>query len=143
MTAREGHPSAKRSPRRRRSASDGRVASAARADYADAAVATAENQAGKVYELAGDEAWSLADLAAEIGRQTDRTISYRDMPEDVYAGVLKQSGLPAPLAELFADSDAGASKGALFDDGRTLSGLIGRPTTPVATSVAEALARQG
>lgn len=127
------------------SAKDGRVASAARADYADAAVAviTADDQAGRVYELAGDEAWSLAELAAEIGRQTGRTIPYQDMPEEAYAGVLKQSGLPDALAELFASSDVDASNGALFDDSGTLSGLIGRPTTPIARSVADALSRQG
>lgn len=125
-------------------AKEGRVASAARADYADAAVAviTSDNQAGKVYELAGDEAWSLSELAAEIGRQTGRTIAYQDMPEEAYAGVLKQSGLPDELAELFADSDVGASNGALFDGSRTLSSLIGHPTTPIARSVADALSRQ-
>ena len=126
-------------------ARDGRVASAARADYADAAVAvlTSDGHEGRVYELAGDEAWSLPDLAAEIGRQTGRTIPYRDMPEDAYAAVLKQSGLPDAFADLLADSDAAAAEGALFDGSRTLSKLIGRPTTPVAASVAEALARQG
>lgn len=127
------------------SAKDGRISSAARADYADAAVAvlTADGQEGRVYELAGDDAWSLHDLAAEIGRQTGQAIIYQDMPEEAYAGVLKQTGMPDPLAELYANSDAGASKGALFDDGRTLSGLIGRPTTPIARSLSEALAKHG
>ena len=127
------------------SAKDGRISSAARADFADAAVAvlTADDQAGQAYELAGDESWSLSELAAEIGHQTGRTISYQDMPEEAYAGVMKQAGLPAPLAELYADSDTGASKGALLDDSRTLSRLIGRPTTPIAQSIADALANQG
>ena len=127
------------------SAKEGRISSAPRADYAAAAVAvlTSEGQAGRIYELAGDESWSLADLAAEIGRQTGRDIPYQDMPEDAYAGVLKQSGMPDPLAELYADSDVGASNGALQDDSRTLSGLIGRSTTPIAASVADALAQQG
>ena len=125
------------------SAKDGRISSAARADFADAAVAvlTADGQEDQVYELAGDSSWSLAELAAEIGSQTGRTIAYHDMPEDAYAGVLKQAGLPAPLAELFADSDVGASKGALLDDGLALSRLIGHPTTPIARSIAEALAK--
>ena len=126
------------------SAKDGRVASASRADYAEAAVAviTAKSQAGRVYELAGDDAWSLPELAAEISDQVGKTIAYQDMPEEAYAGVLKQSGLPNALADLLASSDVGASKGALFDDSRTLSGLIGRPTTPIARSVSFALGQQ-
>ncbi len=127
------------------SAKNGRISSAARADFADAAVAvlTADDQAGKVYELAGDDAWSLPELAAEIGSQAGRTIAYQDMPEEAYAGVLKQAGLPDPLAELYADSDVGASNGALFDDGHALSRLIGHPTTPIARSITDALAKQG
>ncbi len=48
-------------------AGNGRISSATRADYAeaDAAVLTADNQAGKVYELAGDTAFTVAELAAE------------------------------------------------------------------------------
>lgn len=121
----------------------GRISSAARADYAAAAAAvltSAEDQAGRIYELAGDNAYTLADLAAEISRQTGRTIPYRDLPKADYEAALLQAGLPAPLADLLADSDAGAADGALFDDSRTLSRLIGRPTTPMTESVGEALA---
>jgi len=123
------------------SAKDGRIASASRADYAAAAVAVlmADNQQGEVYELAGDRAWTLPDLAAEVARQSRKPVVYHDMPEVDYAGTLKQSGLPARLAELLADSDVGASRGALFDQSRTLSRLIGRPTTPLAQAVAAAL----
>jgi len=123
------------------SAKDGRIASASRADYAAAAVAVlmADNQQGEVYELAGDRAWTPPDLAAEVARQSRKPVVYHDMPEVDYAGTLKQSGLPARLAELLADSDVGASRGALFDQSRTLSRLIGRPTTPLAQAVAAAL----
>lgn len=125
------------------SAGEGRVASAARADYADAAVAVllADDQAGKIYELAGDEDWSLPDLAAEIAKQAGKPVAYRDLAEQAYADILKQAGLPAPLAELLADSDVGASKGALVNGSNDLSRLIGRPTTPIARSIADALAR--
>jgi len=40
---------------------------------------------------------------------------------------------------MLADSDTGASKGGLFDDSYILSSLIGRPTTPLAKVVAEAI----
>lgn len=122
-------------------AGQGRIASAARADYAAAAVAvlTGEGQAGKVYELAGDTAYTLAELAAEVSRQTGRQIGYADMPQAEFRNVLVGAGLPEPFADLLADSDAGAARGGLFDDGRQLSALIGRPTTPLSALVETAL----
>ncbi|WP_018412175.1 SDR family oxidoreductase [Methyloversatilis thermotolerans] len=115
-------------------AADGRIASAARADYAEAAAAVLlqDGQAGKVYELAGDDAYTLADFAAELGRQAGRAIPYVNLSEADFLDALLGAGLPQPLAELLADSDTGAAQGALFDDGRALSTLIGRPTTPLA-----------
>ena len=123
------------------SAGEGRIASAARADYADAAAAvlTRDDQAGLVHELAGDTSYTLAEFAAEVGRQTGRTIPYINLPEADYRGALLGAGLPAPLAHLLADSDVGASKGGLFDDGHRLSQLIGRPTTALAAMAAAAL----
>jgi NAD(P)H dehydrogenase (quinone) len=41
---------------------------------------------------------------------------------------------------LLADSDAGAAKGALFDDSHSLSKLIGRPTMSYADVIAAKLA---
>ena len=122
-------------------AGEGRTASAARADYAAAAAAvlTREAQAGRVYELAGDTAYTLSELAAEIARQSGKTVAYQDLPEPAYKAALVQAGLPEGYAALLADSDAGTAKGALFDDGQQLSQLIGRPTTPLATTVAAAL----
>ena len=85
-------------------------------------------------------AYTLADLAAEISRQTGRAIPYVNLPEAEYAAALKGAGLPAGLAEGLASWDVGAAQGALFDDGHVLSRLIGRPTTSLQTSVAAALA---
>lgn len=121
------------------SADGGRISSASRLDYADAAVAvlTSEGHNGKTYELAGDESWTLSGLAAEISRQTGRTIPYRNLPEAEYAAALVGFGLPEPAAKAYASFDVGASQGALFDDSRQLSTLIGRPTTPLAVAVAE------
>jgi len=123
------------------SAGEGRIASAARADYADAAAAvlTRDDQAGLVHELAGDTSYTLAEFAAEVGRQTGRTIPYINLPEADYRGALLGAGLPAPLAHLLADSDVGASKGGLFDDGHRLSQLIGRPTAALGGMVKAAL----
>ena len=122
-------------------AGKGRISAAARADLAaaDAAVLLLEDQAGRVYELAGDEAYTMTELAEEITRQSGKKIVYNDMEEAQYRKVLMEAGMPAVLAVLLSNSDTGASKGGLFDDSRQLSKLIGRPTTPLKDSVAMAL----
>lgn len=118
-------------------AGNGKIASATRADYAAAAarVIAEEGHAGKVYELAGDEAWTLSELAAELSKQSGKNVVYQNLSEADFAAALKGVGLPAGLADMLADSDTGASKGGLFDDSRTLSALIGRPTTTLADSI--------
>lgn len=113
-------------------AGEGKVASASRQDYAEAAAAvlTSSDAAGKTYELAGDTAYTLAEFSAEIAQESGKEIQYVNMSQAEFSAALKGAGLPDWLAEMLADSDAGAAQGALFDDGRTLSKLIGRPTTP-------------
>lgn len=119
------------------SAGDGRISSAARADYAEAAAAviTGANQAGKTYELAGDDSYSLAELAKEISQQSGKSIIYKNLPEIDFKAALTGAGLPEGIASLVAGSEVGASKGGLFDDGHQLSRLIGRSTTPLAPLV--------
>ncbi|MBT1885034.1 SDR family oxidoreductase [Enterobacter mori] len=118
-------------------AGEGKIASATRADYAVAAakVVSEDGHAGNVYELAGDSAWTLSELAAELSKQSGKPVAYQNLSEADFAAALKGVGLPAGLADMLADSDTGASKGGLFDDSRTLSKLIGRPTTTLAESV--------
>lgn len=124
------------------SAGQGRFASAARADLAEAAaiVLTRDEQAGRIYELAGDEAYTLGEFAAELAQQSGKVVAYQDLPEGEFKAALLGAGLPEGLATLLAESDIGASKGGLFDDGRQLSRLIGRPTAPLAEQVRLALA---
>ncbi|CAH0253769.1 SDR family oxidoreductase [Enterobacter ludwigii] len=118
-------------------AGEGKIASATRADYAAAAakVISGDGHAGNVYELAGDQAWTLSELAAELSKQSGKNVAYQNMSEADFAAALKGVGLPAGLADMLADSDVGASKGGLFDDSHTLSKLIGRPTTPLSESI--------
>ncbi len=124
------------------SAGDGKISSAARIDFAEAAatVLATEGHDGKVYELAGDTAYTLTDLAAEISAQTGKTLPYANLPEVEYAKILTSFGLPEFFAQAIASSDVSASKGDLFDDSKALSALIGRPTTPLAETVKETLA---
>lgn len=112
-------------------AQDGKISSAAREDYAEAAAAvlTSEaEQSGKVYELPGDEAYTLSELSALISKKSGKAITYINMEEADFAKALEGAGLPAPFAAVLANSDTGASQGALYDDSKTLSALIGHPT---------------
>lgn len=124
------------------SAGVGRIASAARADYAAAAavVLTQNEQAGRIYELAGDASYTLAELASEITQQSGQAVVYQDLPEADFKAALLAAGLPDFLATLLAESDVGASKGGLFDDSRQLSRLIGQPTASLSKLVGQALA---
>ena len=98
-----------------------------------------ENYKGKVFELAGDNAYSLSDLAAEISSQTGKELPYRNMQEEDYAKILESFDLPKPFAQAIASWDISASKGDLFDESGELSKLIGRPTTQLKESVKSAL----
>ncbi|MCJ8207954.1 SDR family oxidoreductase [Pseudomonas sp. RGM2987] len=123
------------------SAGEGRISSATREDLAEAAavVLTADGHENTTYELVGDTSWTLADLAAEISKQTGRNIPYHDLPEADYAAALEGVGLPKGLAAALASYDVSASQGALYGNERALAELIGRPTTPLALSVERAL----
>lgn len=123
------------------SAGEGRIASAARADYAEAAAAvlTGAGQAGRVYELAGDASYTLAEFAAELSRRSGKAVPYVNLAPADFEAALRGAGLSEGLAALLADSDAGAARGALFDDQRQLSALIGRPTASLASMVEAAL----
>ena len=123
------------------SAGEGRVSGATRADYAEAAAAVLagdghENQA---YELGGDTAFTLNELAAEITAQSGTQVRYVDMPEAEYADALTAHGLPAVHAEILADADRGLRGGELRTDSGDLRRLLGRPTTSLAAAIAAAL----
>lgn len=121
----------------------GRISSAVRADYADAAalVLMTPGYEGKTFELAGDESWSMSDLASEVSRQTGRTIPYRNLSAEEYEVVLVQAGVPAAAAKRIAFwGPLIADDNALFDDQHQLSTLLERPTVSLADAIAVALA---
>ena len=94
-------------------AGEGRIAAASRADYADAAVAVllGTGHDGKTYELAGDTAFTLAGLAAEVSRQAGRDIPYRNLPQADYAAALVGAGVPVPLRAARCSTTATSSRG--------------------------------
>ncbi|MET9463458.1 SDR family oxidoreductase [Streptomyces sp. NPDC006544] len=124
------------------SAGEGRVASAARADYAAAAavVLTGEGHLNRAYELSGDSAWTLAEYAAELSAQAGREVAYTELPAEAHQAVLVDAGLPEGFAAVFVDVDAAIRRGRLGSTSGDLARLIGRPTTPVSEAIAGALA---
>jgi len=121
---------------------EGRVSSATRADYAEAAAIVLSSElpaSGTAYELAGDTAFGLPDFAAALSELSGKEIGYTDMSPEAYQAALIGAGLPAPVAEMLADSEKGASQGGLFSEDKSLSTLLGRPTTPWRETLAQAL----
>ncbi|MXO65179.1 SDR family oxidoreductase [Altericroceibacterium endophyticum] len=122
-------------------AGQGKISSASRADLAAGAAEVLVNgKGGDIYELAGDEAWTMDDLAAEVSRQSGKTVVYKNMSEEEFAKAVEAAGMPDFIAKVIANSNYSTSKNALYDNSRTLSTLTGRPTTPISETVAKALA---
>ena len=123
-------------------AEDGKFSTAARADYAQAAanvLTSQESQTGKVYELAGDNAYNQQEYAVEVAKQTDKAIQFVSLSTDDFTQALISHGLPEGFAAVLADSDLHARDGWLFDDSKALSKLIGRNTTSIAQSIKQVL----
>ncbi|MFF2010148.1 SDR family oxidoreductase [Streptomyces sp. NPDC058195] len=123
-------------------AGDGRIASATRADYAAAAAAvlTGEGHLGTAYELSGDAAWSLAEYAAVVSAATGREIAYQNVPAAAHQEILTGAGVPEFFAAILVDVDEAIARGRLATTSGDLARLIGRPTTPLAETVAAAAA---
>jgi NAD(P)H dehydrogenase (quinone) len=123
------------------SSSNGRFASASRADYAAAAVAvlTQPVSQSKTYELAGDRSFSMAELASEVSRQIGRDIPYRNLSREDYAATLLRFGLPQTIVDVVIDADTKSVRGDLNSTSRDLSRLVGRPTTTLADAVRSAM----
>ncbi|MEV7415611.1 SDR family oxidoreductase [Streptomyces sp. NPDC089919] len=122
---------------------EGRISAASRADYAEAAavVLTAEGHTGAVYELGGDESFTMTELAAAISAATGKQVTYADLPVADFAQVLVSAGLPGELAEVLADADRGMSRGEMSTDSGDLHRLIGRPPVTLTEALSAAVHR--
>ena len=119
---------------------EGRLSTATRADLAGGAVGALLNSpGGKVYEFAGDQSWSMAEFAAEVGRQAGKPVQYVNQSEADYAKTLEGAGLPPPVAGFLASTSYLAGFGELYSESRDLSTLSGRATTPIGATLAAAL----
>ena len=111
-------------------AGNGPIAAASRADYAAAAVAvlTTDGHAGRTYELAGDSAFTMLELAETVSHWAGRPLPYRDLPEPEYRRTLEKAGLPQPIVELLVATDLAIANGDLDSTSRDLHNLTGRET---------------
>ncbi len=124
------------------SAGEGRVASASRKDYAEAAavVLSTPGHEGAVYELSGDTAWTFAELAETIGEILGRSVVYRSLSPEDHRAALLAAGLDEGTADFVVALDGNIRDGALAEATPTLRELIGRPTTPLREGLEEARA---
>ena len=122
-------------------AQDGRISSASRIDYAEAAakVLTSTGHENKTYELAGSESFSLSDLATFIGQAVNKDIIYQNLSAEEYTQGLTQAGLPAGLVDVIVDADIQTIQGAMYSDSKDLEQLIGHKTTSIQDAIKAAL----
>lgn len=123
------------------SAGDGRISSASRKDYAEAAAVALidESTAGKVYELSGDHAWTQLELADAIGAVIDADVAVVNLAPDEHVSALVSAGIDEGTAGFLVALDGNTRDGLLGDTSGQLSTLIGRPTTPLLEGLREAV----
>jgi len=123
------------------SVGDGKVASANRSDYAEAAVAvlTEQGHEGKVYELSGDTAWDHSHLAAVVADIIGSEVTYRSVTPEEQAAILGEAGLDEGTIGFVVGLDGNIRDGLLGETSGELSALIGHPTVPLAEGLRAAV----
>ncbi|MET0133979.1 MAG: NAD(P)H-binding protein [Kibdelosporangium sp.] len=119
-----------------------RIATAPRSDYAAAAavVLNSDGHLNKAYELSGDNAYTFEEFAEEVSRQSGKQVVHASLPAAEYLQILVGAGLPEAFAGVLVDVDDAISRGLLAGTPGDLSKLIGRPTVPIAESIAGSIA---
>lgn len=119
----------------------GRLSAAARVDLAEAAAAvlSTPGHEGAVYELGGDEPFTMSEFADELSRQIGETIPYVDLSLDEFTASLVSAGYPEAVVTNLVDADRAVAAGELLIDPGDLRRLVGRPLTPLSEIIAQAL----
>lgn len=117
-------------------AGQGRVASAARSDLAEAAaILLAGERVGQTYTLTGDVAWSFDDLAADFATILGREVVAHHVTVDEKRSLLAQAGLDDGTIGFILGVDAAIAAGELGVVNGELAEILGRPTTPLAETL--------
>ena len=116
---------------------DGRVASAPRADFAEAAAValTTDGHEDAVYELSGDVAWDFDELAATFADVLDREVTYARLTPEQHRQALLDAGLDEGTAGFVVALDQNIADGRVAVTTGDLANLLGRPTVPLRETV--------
>ena len=119
------------------SAGDGRVASAPRADYAEATavVLAADGHDNAVYELSGDTTWDFDEFAAVAAETLGREVTYQRLTPGQHLAALREAGLDEGTAGFVVALDQNVKEGLLGVTTGELGKLLGRPTVLLAETV--------
>lgn len=118
-------------------AKDGKISSASRTDYAEAAaiVLASTNHDNKTYELAGSENFTKLDLAKYIEKASGKKVSRIELSASDLTHGLQQAGLPKTLISVIVDADLQTVEGAMYSESKDLEQLIGRKTISVQSQI--------
>lgn len=125
-------------------AADGQISAATRADYAQAAAAvllSAQEQAGKIYELGGDKAFTLAQLAGAVSAASGQEVTYQEIDPEKLVAIYTESGVPEVFAQILVDTDLKIRSGALEVTTGDLAALIGRAPTSLGKALKDVLSQ--
>jgi NAD(P)H dehydrogenase (quinone) len=119
------------------SVGDGRLATASRRDFAEAAavVLTTAGHEGRAYELSGDVAWSYAEFAATAQEVLGSPVRYEALTPEQEKEQLLASGLDVGTANFVVALNGNMRDGALAPTSGDLARLIGHPTEPLETTL--------
>ncbi|MCC9145166.1 MULTISPECIES: SDR family oxidoreductase [unclassified Arthrobacter] len=111
----------------------GRIASAPRRDYAEAAavVLSTPGHEGEAYELSGDTGWTYTEFAAAAQEILGTPVRYEVLTPEQEQKQLIGLGLDEGTAGFLGMLNANMRDGALAPATGELSKLIGRPTEPL------------
>jgi NAD(P)H dehydrogenase (quinone) len=120
---------------------DGRIASASRRDYAEAAAIALIDDAttGRTYELSGDVSWDQQELADAIAATIGGEVTLTNVTSQEHRRLLVAAGLDEGTAGFIVALDTNTRDGLLGATTGELSSLIGHPTTTLAETLREAL----
>jgi NAD(P)H dehydrogenase (quinone) len=116
---------------------EGRLATAPRKDYAEAAavVLTTPGHEGKAYELSGDTAWNYNEFTATAQEVLGTPVFYKALTAEEEREQLLAFGLDTGTAGFLVTLNANTRDGALAHTSGDLARLIGRHTEPLETTM--------
>mgnify|MGYP002623224811 FL=1 len=114
---------------------------ASRADMAKAAAAvlTSDGHENRIYEIAAPKLWTMKELAQILSDVSGKPVELKPATAAEYAKLLAGSGMPEPVAAMFAALYAQLEEGEFAQPSDDLARLIGE-TTPLEAVVKRALA---